>query len=241
MQTSLPVALSAQLAMERRLDTIADNLANSRTAGFRAEEIRFEQVLSSAAERPVAFVSGGERFISTRAGELNQTGNMLDIAVSGDAFFSFQGPNGPVLTRDGRMQMRDTGELVTVNGDAILDVGGAPLLIDPAGGPPQIARDGMITQNGVQIGAVGLFQLAPGTNLSRAGTSGVVPDRAPVPVVEFADNGIVQGFQEGSNVNPILEMTRLIEVQRTFEQAANMVQTSESSLSSAIAALGAPK
>jgi len=241
MQTSLPLALSAQLAMERRLDTIADNLANARTAGFRAEEVKFDQLLSSVGERPVAFVSSGERFISTRAGELTETGNMLDMAVAGDAFFSFQGANGPVLTRDGRMQMLDTGELVTMNGDPILDVGGAPLLLDPAGGPPQIARDGMITQNGVQLGAVGLFQLAPGTNLTRAGTSGVVPDRAALPVVEFADNRVVQGFTEGSNVNPILEMTRLIEVQRTFEQAANMVQTSESSLGNAIASLGAPK
>lgn len=241
MQTTFPVALSAQLATERRLETIADNLANARTAGFRAEEVKFDSILSTAAQRPVAFVSGGERFVSTKAGELTQTGNALDLAVSGDAFFSFQGPNGPVLTRDGRVQMLDTGELVTVNGDPFLDVGGAPLLLDPAGGPPQVARDGMITQNGVQVGAVGLFALAPGTQLTRAGTSGFVPDRAPVPVVEFADNSVMQGFTEGSNVNPILEMTRLIEVQRTFEMAASMVQTSEGSLASAIAALGSNK
>ncbi|MBB3951455.1 flagellar basal-body rod protein FlgF [Aureimonas jatrophae] len=242
MQTTLPVALSAQLAAEKRLDTIANNLANSRTAGFRSEEVKFEQLLSTASQREsVAFASSGETYLSTRSGELTQTGNALDVAVSGEAFLAIQTPRGPVYTRDGRMQMLDTGELQTLNGESILDVGGAPILLDPAGGAPSIARDGMITQNGVQLGALGLFQMAPGANLTRAGTSGVVPDRAPVPVVEFADTQVLQGFQEGSNVNPILEMTRMIAVQRAFEQAANLIQTSESSLGSAISMLGAPK
>ncbi len=102
MQTTLPVALSAQLATERRLETIADNLANARTAGFRAEEVKFDSILSTAAQRPVAFVSGGERFVSTKAGELTQTGNALDVAVSGDAFLAIQTPRGTVYTRDGR-------------------------------------------------------------------------------------------------------------------------------------------
>ncbi len=159
MQTSLPVALSGQLATEKRLDTIANNLANARTVGFRSEEVKFESFLSRTAPETVAFTSGGERYISTRAGELTQTGNSLDMAVKGDAFFAIQTPKGTVYTRDGRMQMKPTGELVTVNGEPFLDVGGAPLMIDPSGGPISIAHDGMITQKNVQIGAVGLFKM----------------------------------------------------------------------------------
>lgn len=241
MQTTLPVALSGQLATEKRLDTIANNLANLRTAGFRAEEVKFESFLSRTAPETVAFTSGGERYLSTRAGEMTQTGNALDIAVGGEAFFAVQTPKGTVYTRDGRMQMRTTGELVSVNGEPFLDVGGAPLLIDPAGGPVSIARDGMLTQKNVQVGAVGLFEIPVGANLQRAGTSGVVPDKAAVPVVDFEKTSVLQGYVEGSNVNPILEMTRLIEVQRAFEQAANMIQTSENSLNTAVTQLGAVK
>ncbi|WP_427024089.1 flagellar basal-body rod protein FlgF [Aureimonas ureilytica] len=241
MQTSLPVALSGQLATEKRLDTIANNLANLRTVGFRAEEVKFESYLSHTAPESVAFTSGGERYLSTRTGEMTQTGNKLDMAVNGEAFFAIQTPKGTVYTRDGRMQMKTTGELVTVNGEPFLDVGGAPLLIDPSGGPISIAHDGMITQKNVQVGAVGLFKMPVGANLQRAGTSGVVPDRAAQPIVDFENTSVVQGYVEGSNVNPILEMTRLIEVQRAFEQAANLIQTSETSLNTAVTQLGTTK
>ena len=241
MQTSLPVALSAQVALEKRLDTLANNIANARTAGFRAEEVKFESFLSRTAPEPVAFSSPGEQYLSTRSGEMTQTGNALDVAVSGDAFLGIAGARSTVYTRDGRMRMTDAGELQTLNGEAVLDVGGAPLQLDPRGGPPVIARDGMITQNGAQVGAVGLFQMTPGTNLTRASTSGVVPDRAPLPVVEFGDVSVLQGFVEGSNVNPILEITRLIDVQRTFENAAKMVETNEASLNDAVTQLGATR
>lgn len=241
MQTSLPVALSAQLAMEKRLDTLANNLANVGTAGFRAEEVKFESVMSRTSSRSVAFASQGQQYLSTRAGALTETGNPLDMAVAGEAFFAIQTPKGTVYTRDGRMQMSDAGELRTINGEPFLDVGGAPLQIDPNSGPIHIAHDGMITQAGGQIGAVGLFKMPAGANLSRAGTSGVVPDAKAQPIVDFNEDRIAQGFVEGSNVNPILEMTRLIEVQRIFEQAANMIQTSENSLNEAVTQLGAPK
>ncbi|KQT86004.1 flagellar basal-body rod protein FlgF [Aurantimonas sp. Leaf443] len=238
MQTSLPVALSAQLATEKRLETIANNIANARTVGFRAEEVKFETYLSRADAQPVAFVSKGEQYISTRAGEMTQTGNGFDLAVSGNGFFAVQGPKGTVYTRDGRMQMDAEGTLRSVSGDPILDVGNAPLQVDPTAGPITVARDGMITQNGRQIGAVGLFEMPAGADLTRAGPSAVVPDRAAIPIVEFTDVQVMQGFVEGSNVNPILEMTRLIEVQRAFESAANFLTQSEQSLDRAVEVLG---
>ncbi len=239
METSLPVALSAQLALEKRLDNIANNIANSRTPGFRAEEVKFEELISRQTKDPVSFASEGLTYLSTRAGEITQTGNPLDMAATGDAFFAIQVPNGTVYTRDGRMRISPQGGLETLNGYPVLDVGGAPLQLDPAGGPITVTRDGMIHQAGAQSGAVGLFKMPAGAKLSRAENSGVVPDRAAVPVVDFANNeGVMQGFVEGSNVNPVLEMTRMITLQRTFESAANMVQTSERSLDEAIKALG---
>ena len=239
METTLPVALSTQMAMEKRLDTIANNIANSRTAGFRAEEIKFDELISRSAKDPVSFASEGSTYLSTRAGELTETGNPLDLAATGEGFFAVQSPRGTVYTRDGRMRINTQGGLESLNGYAVLDVGGAPLQIDPTRGPIQIAQDGMMSQGGLQIGAVGLFTMAPGANLTRTDNSGVIPDRAAVPVVDFnGTEGVKQGFVEGSNVNPMLELSRLISLQRTFESASNMVQTTEQSLQEAIRSLG---
>lgn len=238
MESSLYVSLSAQLALQRRLDTIAGNVANATTAGFRAEEVRFESLLSRTPSEPVAFASIGDTYLSRRAGEFVKTDNSLDIAVQGNAWLAISTPAGPVYTRDGRMRMTDTGELQTLNGHPILDVGGAPIQLDPAGGPMQIARDGMITQNGRQIGAIGLFAIEDNAKLTRYENSGVVPDQPATPALDFSKVGISQGFVERSNVNPVLEMTRLIGVSRAFDAISAAIAESENSLRDAVKTLG---
>ncbi|MDY8108922.1 flagellar basal-body rod protein FlgF [Fulvimarina sp. 2208YS6-2-32] len=238
METSLPVALSGQIAMEKRLETLAHNIANARTVGFRAEEVRFEELLSRTGPDPVSFVSSGATYLSNRTGALTQTGNPLDLAVRGEAFFAFQGDNGPVYTRDGRMQVSPEGTVQTLTGKPLLDAGGATVQIDPAGGPLTIGGDGRIHQAGQQIGAIGLFRIPAGANVTRHDTSGVVSDVPAVPVIEFLSDNILQGYVEEANVNPIHEITRLITLQRAFESAANVVQTNDRSLGDAIKSLG---
>ncbi|HET7410757.1 MAG TPA: flagellar basal-body rod protein FlgF [Paracoccaceae bacterium] len=232
------VGLSAQIALERRLDGIARNVANQATAGYRAEGTKFDVVLSRAAGAdPVAYASAGRGYISREAGAVTRTENPLDIAVEGDAWLAIQTQAGTVYTRDGRMKMLETGELMSLNGHPVLDVGGAPILLDPLGGPPQIARDGMITQGGAQIGAIGLFAIDERARLTRY-ESGVIPDWAADPVLDFTATGVVQGFVEGSNVNPVLELTKLIAVSRSFDSLSTALGRSESSLREAIKALG---
>lgn len=239
MDTGVYVALSAQMALQKRLDTIAGNVANAGTVGFRAEEVTFESFISKAGADPIAFASPGETFISRKAGELVRTENPLDIAVRGDAWLAIQSPQGnTVYTRDGRMRMLETGELQTLNGEAVLDVGGAPLLLDPAAGPPLIAADGMITQGNRQIGAIGLFNIPENANLTRAGTSSVITDRPAEPVLDFTSSGVVQGFVERANVNPVMEMANLIQVTRAFESIAATLNQTENTISSGIKTLG---
>ena len=105
METSLYVALSAQMALQKRLDTIANNVANASTAGFRAEEVKFETYLSNASPDPIAFATEGKTYLSRQSGELVRTDNLLDVAVSGDAWMAIQTPAGRVYTRDGRLQL----------------------------------------------------------------------------------------------------------------------------------------
>jgi flagellar basal-body rod protein FlgF len=239
MQGNLYVGVSAQVALQRRLETIAHNVANASTAGFRAEEVRFETLLSQTGLDPVAFAIAGPSFLSRRSGELVRTDNMFDVAVEGDAWLAIQTPAGQVYTRDGRMKMAPTGELQTLNGHPVLDAGGAPMLLDPNAGPPRIARDGTVTQANRQLGAIGLFSIDSAANLARFENSGVIPDRPATPVLDFTRAGMQQGFIENANVNAVMEMTRLISITRAFEMVSASLTASETSLQEAIKTLGA--
>ncbi len=238
MQDGLYVALSSQIALERRLNTIADNVANASTVGFRATGVKFEDVVSGLGQKSVAFVSSGDTYLSTASGALRQTGNPLDFAIKGDAWFGIDTPAGIVMTRDGRFTMQEDGQLVTVEGYSVLDAGGAPIQLDPRNGTPEAGADGMLRQAGQPVGAIGLFTFDPGVNFTRFANSGIIPNGAPQPVVDRIEVSVVQGYVEESNVNPILEMTRLISVQRAFENTAALMRSSEQTFSEAVKTLG---
>jgi flagellar basal-body rod protein FlgF len=238
MQSGLYVALSGQVALERRLQTIAANVANINTAGYRADGVSFEALVAKAGSSRVAFADAGTDFISRQAGPVNRTNNPLDVAVQGDGWLAIKTPDGVAYTRDGRMTINESGELTTLNGYSVLDAGGAAILVDPSAGAPDIARDGMISQKGNQVGALGLFTIDNDAKLSRYGNSGVIPDKPATPVLDFTSNGVAQGFAEGSNVNPIMEMTKLIAVSRAFDGITAATEKSESSLTDAIKTLG---
>ena len=238
MENGLYVALSSQVALEKRLNTIADNVANVSTVGFRATGVKFEDIVSGLGDKSGSFASTGDTYLSTQAGALRKTGNPLDFAIQGDAWFAFQGPDGPIMTRDGRFTMLPTGELVTIEGYPVLDAGGAPIQLNAQGGAPEASADGTLYQNGEPVATLGLFDFQPGLNFTRFGNSGVVPYGAPEPIVDRVDIGVAQGFVEDSNVNPVMEITRLIQVQRAFEQVSALMRDSESALEQAISTLG---
>lgn len=238
MQDGLYVALSAQMALQKRLDTIADNVANAGTVGFRATSVSFSDVMSGLGDDAVDFASAGENYIPNESGSLRETNNPFDFAVRGDAWFGIQTPAGTVMTKDGRFTMKNTGELVTLEGYSVVDAGGAPIQLDPQAGPPKVSADGMIRQNGKAVGSIGLFEFTPTSSFQRYGNSGFLPGTQPQPAVDKADLGVVQGFVEESNVNPLLEMTHLIQVQRTFENVSALMGDSDTSMKDAIKTLG---
>lgn len=238
MQNSLYVALSSQIALEKRLNTIADNVANASTIGYRATGVRFEDVVTGLGDKSLSFVSSGDTYMSNASGPLRETGNPFDFAIKGDAWFGIETPAGVVMTRDGRFSLTENGELVSIEGYPVLDAGGVPIQLDPRNGPPRAGADGSLRQNDNLVGALGLYNFDPGANFVRFGNSGIVPNGEPEPVVDRIDAGVAQGFLEESNVNPMLEITRLIMVQRAFENGAAMIRDTESSYDEAIKTLG---
>jgi flagellar basal-body rod protein FlgF len=241
MQSGIYVGISSQIALERRLNTIADNMANMNTSGFRATEVKFDEVMSSTRNEnnaKVAFVTQGNDYLSTRNGQMQNTGSALDFAIKGDAWFAIDTPAGQVLTRDGRFTMLETGQLVSLMGHAVLDAGGAPIQLNRAGGPPTVGADGQIVQDGQPVGSIGLFTADISEGFIRADNSGVIPVDDPQPIVDNFNVAVVQGYVEGSNVNGISEMTQLIQVNRAFEGISSLMRDTESAFGEAIKTLG---
>jgi flagellar basal-body rod protein FlgF len=238
MQSPFYVSLSAQVALDKRLATIASNVANAGTIGYRASGVNFESVMSRAATTPTAYASTGTDFVSQTPGEITKTDNPFDIAVEGDGWLAIRTPQGIAYTRDGRMKMAPNGELQTLAGHPILDAGLSPITLDPDAGPPMIYKDGMITQRAQQFGAIGLFSIDKAATLSRGESSSVIPSKPAMAILEFVRHGVAQGHLEAANVNPIREMTKLIMATRSFENVSAMQDMLDSSQRSAIRILG---
>ena len=234
METGLNVALSAQIADERRLTTIADNIANSNTTGFREIGISFAEQVSRIAKSGVSFVTPGIAPTSSTQGALEETGNQLDFAINGAGWFLVQTPSGDAITRDGRFKVDEEGNLVNLGGNPVLDQGGAPIQLNMALGPVRSDEAGILHQNNAIVGSVGVFDADAPDERFRNGSLSLLPDNAAVPVTDRGDYSVVQGFAERSNVNSVEQITRLISVQRNFESVSSLIQQSESALAQTI-------
>ncbi len=235
------LGLQTQRVLQRRMDVAANNLANVATSGFKADEVVFEEVNNTNAHadedpRQIRFVRDVGLIRDMTQGPIAQTGNPLDVALEGSGFIMVQGDNGQTqYTRDGAFSLTGEGRLVTSDGHAVLSSGGAPIVLDPQGETPTIGRDGAIRVAGVEAGRIGTASFAAPGALSKVGDNlweahGQTPG-------EFG-GVVVQGSLEGSNVRPVLEMTRLIEISRAYQSAAKMVSNADDLRQRAIQQLG---
>ncbi len=239
MASELYVSLSGQMVMQTRLSTVANNVANMRTGGFRAETVNFDTVLSEYRADRVNYAEVGEMHIERAAGPIEATGNPLDVAIFGDAWFGIETPSGLAYTRDGRFTISAEGDLKTLTGYGVVDEGGAPIQLEPGGGEIIIGADGTMTQSGRNLGVLGLFTLPEDAPLSRFGDTAVLSEIAGEPVLDRLTNGVRQGYREGSNVNPIQAISELIEIQRAFDNASTAIADREEALQRAVRTLGA--
>jgi len=238
METGIYVALSSQIAAEKRLASLAENVANVNTVGFRETQIRFGELVDSKPTVDVSFVHAVEGSLSDQQGALDLTGNDFDFAISGEGWFEVQTPVGNAVTRDGRFNIGTDGVLSTVQGYPVLDQGESPVQINRANGPVHADAGGILYQNSTIIGSIGVFDTLSPLENSRIPGLAILPESAPTAAVDRTDFSVQQGFVERSNVNAVKQITTLISVQRNFEELSGLMQQSEASVSELIRMLG---
>ncbi|NNE82773.1 MAG: flagellar basal-body rod protein FlgF [Alphaproteobacteria bacterium] len=226
MTTTGEVALSYQLALKNQLDITANNIANMATPGFQSSHPIFAEFLVSVGEtgEEVAYVVDTGTVRNLNPGPANFTGNPLDITIEGRGYFVVENEDGISYTRNGAFRLDASGQLVTSSGATVLNEGNDPIVIAPGESQINISSDGTInTENG----AIGRFRLVEFTNeqaMTNLGDSLLASEEEPV---EAADASVVQGMLEGSNVISVTEISRMIQLLRSYQTANQLITTED--------------
>jgi flagellar basal-body rod protein FlgF len=242
MDNSLYVGLSKQMVLQRQMDIIANNIANSDTAGFKVEALAETEdpkapAFTLGGPAPVKFVMPNGVIRNFGQGALRKTDSPFDVAIDGQGFFKIQTPAGERYTRDGRFRMDEAGRLVTQGGSPVLDDGGGEINLNPEKGQLTISSDGTLSQGTERIGKLGVVTFANLSTMEKVGDN-LMQNTSNQQGVAATDAKLRQGMLEGSNVNPILEVTRMIEVSRAYEQMAKMIDSQADMSTQAVQQLG---
>jgi flagellar basal-body rod protein FlgF len=234
MDNAIYVGLSRQITLRRELDIIANNIANADTTGFKLESLMLKAdpahpAFTMGGPRPVKFVTADGVARDFGQGALARTGAPLDLAIEGQGFFQVTTEAGARYTRDGRFQINDRGQLVNQAGHPVADESGGGITIDPEKGQVTIAADGVMSQGDERVGKIGVFDFETLSGLEKTGDN-LMRNTANVQPLPATEARVRQGMLEGSNVKPVVEITRLIEVQRAYERISRMME-SENDLS----------
>lgn len=229
-------ALTRQSGLMREMQAIANNIANASTSGFRREGVIFSEYVNRLDGAPsLSMARASARNIDLTQGELSDTGGSFDFAIEGEGFFLVETPRGNRLTRMGSFTPSAEGELVNPDGYRLLDQGGAPVFVPPDAGKVSMARDGTLSANGEPLARVGLWQPQDPTGLIHEGGTLFAARGGEDPM----EGGVVlQGKIEGSNVNPLAEISRMIEVQRAYELGQSFMEREDNRMRTVIQTLG---
>ena len=237
MENALLIGLSRQIALRRELETVANNIANLNTTGYKADNSVFEEFLMpgarhdrfQGADRRLSYVHDRATWHDFRPGPMQRTGNPLDVAIDGDAFLVVQTPRGERYTRNGALQINATGELVTSEGHQVLGDGG-PIQFQTTDNAISINEDGSITAreggSSKSDSARGRLRLVRFDSVSQLKKDGSSLFSAPESIAPQAPQKVrvVQGALEQSNVRSVIEMARMVEVTRTYTNIASILQ-----------------
>ncbi len=222
MENASYTTLTRQVGLMREMQVVANNIANISTTGFRAEAIIFAEHVEALGrgQDSLSMAVANGRMISAQQGALEQTGGDFDFAIEGDGFFLIETPEGAALTRAGAFIRNEFGELVTPDGHLLLDGGGAPVFVPPDARTVNLAGDGTLSADDRPLTVIGLWQPVDPNDLTRM--AGVM-FTAAAGVEPAAETQVLQGFLEQSNVNPVAQIARMIEVQRSYELGSSFL------------------
>ena len=237
MDNATYAALTRQAGLLREMQVVANNIANASTTGFRSEGVIFaEYVNDLGPDAPsLSMASARVRDTLQSQGGLTMTGAPFDLAVQGEGFLMIETPQGQRLTRAGAFTPNENGDLVTMEGYPLLDVGGAPVFVPQGAGPIAIAADGTMSAEGTPIGQIGLVMPVDPMGMIREDGVRFRADAGTEPALGAA---MLQGFLEESNVDPILQVARMIEVQRAYELGQSFIDKEDQRIRGVIQALG---
>ncbi len=242
MDNALYVGLSRQMVLRRQMDIVANNIANADTTGFKVESLISEEKPGAPAftlqgPRPIKFVAADGVARDFGQGGLRRTDAPLDLAIEGEGFFKVQTKDGDRFTRDGGFRVDDTGRLATQSGQLVLDEGGGEIALDLQKGQITIAGDGTVSQGSQRVGKVGVYKFDSLSVLEKTGDN-LLKNSSNAQPVAATNSRVREGMLEGSNVKPILEITRMIQVSRAYEQITRMMDSQAELSRSTITRMG---
>ncbi len=231
------VALTRVSGLARELQSVANNVANVSTTGYRREGVVFAEYVKALRVEGggVAMTAARGRYTDELQGALVETGGRLDFAIEGDGYFTVLTPQGERLTRAGAFARSADGVIVNMDGHPLLDEGGGEIVIPFEARTVGMAADGTLSVDGAPIARVGLVAVEDRTRLFREAGVLFRADADPVPV---ESGRIVQGFLEQSNVSPVAEMARMVEVQRAYEYGQKLMDQEDQRIRLVVRTLG---
>lgn len=237
MESSLYVGLSRQIVLNRAMTMVANNVANSNTSGYRAQNPMFEEFISKERhdKNDLSMVYDKGQYDTTTAGTVQLTGNPYDVALNGPGFIGVKSPSGEMqYTRAGNFTVNNNNELVTSSGFKVSGPGGDVIAIPASAKEVKITSQGEVTADGNAVGRIGVFEF---DNLQDLRPEGNNLYSAPAPGRPATETVMIQGSLEGSNVNAIQETTRMIEILRTYQSTMRMIQNEQERQENAITTL----
>ena len=228
MDITTALAASRLIAQQRTMDITANNIANANTPGYRTERVQFsdwiDQQPGTAAPpggKTITYTQDRATYRESQPGTVTHTANPYDLALTGEGYFTVNTKTGPRLTRDGRFGPMPDGTLADSSGNAVLDTAGKPIQIPTTDTQVTIAGDGSVSSESGPVGKIGIVQPTDPMKMQAEGATKFVANGPTAPVTT---PGIVQGAIEDSNVQPVLEVTRMMDNLRQFQFVSQFVQ-----------------
>jgi flagellar basal-body rod protein FlgF len=225
------------------MDVIAHNIANMNTTAFKGEKMMFvEHIVTSRNDNNVipsklAFTRDVAQYRNLSEGQIQQTGDTLHVAIRGEGFFVVEMPDGSQrYTRNGNFTTDTEGQLVTQGGRPVLSRGGAPIFFSPQDTDITIAGDGTISTNNGQLGQLRVVRFDDEQNLELQGSGLMNTDDVPQDVERPT---VLQGSLESSNIQPVIELSQMIAVQRSYQGVKTFIEAEDQRQKKMIEQLGA--